>query len=47
MPDSLQIRLREKKKMRKRRVPALRHMESQLLIKTQILGGVSGDEVHG
>lgn len=33
--------------MRKRRVSAVRHMESQLLIKTQRLGGVSGDEVHG
>lgn len=35
-----------RKKMRKRRVSAVRHMESQLLIKTQILGGMSGDEVH-
>lgn len=44
MPDS---RFVFEKKMRKRSVSAVRHMESQLFIKTQILGGVSGDEVHG
>lgn len=43
LPPDLSLR----KKMRKRRVSSLRHMESQLLIKTQIQGGVSGDKVHG